>query len=194
MKNLKKTFLCLIMFTFVFVFMSCGNPLKKAETGWFYYSDGSCSDVYDSSKSVIGVIFSDAYVDDEKDATKYVLKNGWLFLEKSTWTIGSTYRKDTIVGKDINTWYIPSEEEAFSIFCYKNRLNASLQSLRDSNVTGTNTIHGAIWTTDTSILDSNRGIAIDFDSKDGWTGAVKSGSKNLDLCLWPIMKVYVPKK
>ena len=66
MKNLKKTFLCLIMFTFVFVFMSCGNPLKKAETGWFYYSDGSCSDVYDSSKSVIGVIFSDAYVDDEK--------------------------------------------------------------------------------------------------------------------------------
>ena len=90
--------------------------------------------------------------------------------------------------------YIPSEEEAFSIFCYKNRLNASLQSLRDNNINGTNSIHGAIWTTDTSILDSNRGIAIDFDSDDGWKGAVKSGSKNLDLCLWPIMKVYVPKK
>lgn len=180
-KRIIKIFTIILLTCFIF---GCKKtPLEEAETGWFYYSDGSCSEFYNSSKSVIGVVL--LHFDEV-----LVIKNGWELIWEPTWYAAKNYKKTILVGNEEKTWHIMNMLQADQAWWEKDKLNISLQTLRDNHVEGTNTLHGKFWLTDDAFLDD--GYIIDFDSPT-CDNNLLLGNKNQEINMWAIMSLgYKP--
>lgn len=190
--------LSILPILFVTIFFVCyeNQPIRKARTGWFYYSDGSCSEKYEktSSKDVIGIIFSDNELSDTdtNNDTKYIIKIENLKDREPTWYEGEIYREKMRIGNELKTWFIPSNWLMNKIFIERGWLNISLQTLIANYVEDVDRLQGAFWTSDKDYDDNSKGLAVDFDEKSLLTSK-KHGYKDIELQLRPVMRVYEPK-